>query len=51
MTLARYLYYDATQFFRTNTGIGIIQGGGTSQAASPGYTIPDEGGTFTYTPG
>jgi cyclophilin family peptidyl-prolyl cis-trans isomerase len=51
VTLARYLYYDNTQFFRTNSGIGIIQGGGTSSADSPGYTIPDEGGKFTYTPG
>jgi cyclophilin family peptidyl-prolyl cis-trans isomerase len=51
VTLARFLYYDATQFFRTNTGIGIIQGGGTSNVDSPGYTIPDEGGKFTYTPG
>jgi len=51
VTLSRFLYYDASQFFRTNTGIGIIQGGGSSQADSPGYTIPDEGGRFTHTPG
>lgn len=51
VTLARYLYYDNTQFFRTNTGIGIIQGGGTSNVDSPGYTIPDEGSGFTYSPG
>ena len=51
VVLARYKYYDGTRFFRTDTSIGIIQGGGLSNAASPGYTIADEGGTFTYTPG
>lgn len=51
VTLARYGYYDDTKLFRTDTSIGIIQGGGQSNIANPGYQIPDEGGTFTYTPG
>ena len=44
-------YYDATQFFRTDTGIGIIQGGGAAKPPHPATLIPDEGGKFTYTPG
>jgi cyclophilin family peptidyl-prolyl cis-trans isomerase len=51
VVLARYRYYDGTRFFRTDTSIGIIQGGGLSNTEDPGYTIPDEGGTFTYAPG
>jgi peptidyl-prolyl cis-trans isomerase B (cyclophilin B) len=51
VTLARYGYYDGTKFFRTNTAIAIIQGGGNTNTDSPGYTIPDEGGKFTYSPG
>lgn len=51
VVLARYKYYDGTRFFRTDTSIGIIQGGGLSNTEDPGYTIADEGGTFTYEPG
>lgn len=55
VSLARYGYYDDTQLFRTDPSIGIIQGGApTSNSASdpgPGYTIPDEGDSFTYAPG
>jgi cyclophilin family peptidyl-prolyl cis-trans isomerase len=47
VNLARFHYYDATDLFRTNTGIGIIQGGGPhtqdNSDPGPGYTIPDEG--------
>jgi cyclophilin family peptidyl-prolyl cis-trans isomerase len=47
VVLSRYHYYDATALFRTNTGIGIIQGGSphTQDNADPGpgYTIVDEG--------
>jgi cyclophilin family peptidyl-prolyl cis-trans isomerase len=55
VTLSRWKYYDGSQIFRTDPSIGIIQGGGphTNTAADPGpgYTIPDEGGQFTYAPG
>ncbi|MPY93019.1 MAG: peptidylprolyl isomerase [Acidimicrobiia bacterium] len=51
VVLARYRYYDGTRFFRTDPSIGIIQGGGLSNTEDPGYTIPDEGGKFTYAPG
>jgi cyclophilin family peptidyl-prolyl cis-trans isomerase len=51
VTLARYHYYDDTVLFRTNTGIDIIQGGGKTNTDGPGYTIPDEGGKFSYTEG
>jgi cyclophilin family peptidyl-prolyl cis-trans isomerase len=51
VTLARYHYYDGSLFFRTDPSIGIIQGGGQTNTDSPGYTIPDEGGRFTYSPG
>ncbi|HEV8298864.1 MAG TPA: peptidylprolyl isomerase [Acidimicrobiales bacterium] len=55
VTLARWKYYDNTQIFRTDTSIEIIQGGSphTNSASDqgPGYTIPDEGGKFTYKPG
>jgi cyclophilin family peptidyl-prolyl cis-trans isomerase len=44
--LALYKYYDGTQLFRTNTGIGIIQGGSphtnNPSDPGPGYTLPDE---------
>ena len=47
VALARYHYFDDTQLFRTNTGIGIIQGGSPhtqdNSDPGPGYTIPDEG--------
>jgi cyclophilin family peptidyl-prolyl cis-trans isomerase len=53
VVLARYHYYDGTDLFRTNTGIGIIQGGSpttqTSSDPGPGYDLPDEG--FVYTQG
>ncbi len=51
VTLARYGYYDDTLLFRTNTSIGIVQGGGQDNLASPGYEIPDEDDGFTYTAG
>lgn len=55
VTLARWGYYDGTQIFRTDTSIDIIQGGSPhtddNTDPGPGYTIPDEGGTFTYQPG
>jgi cyclophilin family peptidyl-prolyl cis-trans isomerase len=47
VALARYHYYDETELFRTNTEIGIIQGGSPhtqdNSDPGPGYTIPDEG--------
>ena len=53
--LALYHYYDNTQLFRTDPGIGIIQGGAphtnSPSDPGPGYTIPDEGSGFTYEPG
>lgn len=53
--LARYHYYDNTLLFRTDPGIGIIQGGAPHNNSpsdpGPGYTIPDEGSGFTYEPG
>ena len=53
--LARYHYYDETILFRTDPGIGIIQGGAphtnSPSDPGPGYTIPDEGSGFTYEPG
>jgi cyclophilin family peptidyl-prolyl cis-trans isomerase len=63
VVLARYHYYDGTDLFRTNTGIGIIQGGSPTTQASddpgPGYDLLDEGfvfqqggtGPYTYGPG
>jgi cyclophilin family peptidyl-prolyl cis-trans isomerase len=55
MQLAGYGYYNGTKFFRTDTSIGIIQGGAakTNTAADPGpgFTINDEGPHFTYKPG
>lgn len=53
--LALHHYYDGTRIFRTDTSIGIIQGGSPhTESASdpgPGYTIPDEGSGYTYAPG
>ena len=53
--LARYHYYDNTLLFRTDPGIGIIQGGAphtnSARDQGPGYTIADEGSGFTYEPG
>jgi len=55
VNLARNGYYDGTEIFRTDTSIGIIQGGSphTNDASDPGpgYTIPDEGSGYTYAPG
>jgi cyclophilin family peptidyl-prolyl cis-trans isomerase len=55
MVLSAYHYYDGTAMFRTDTSIGIIQGGSPhTQSASdpgPGYTIKDEGSGFKYVPG
>jgi cyclophilin family peptidyl-prolyl cis-trans isomerase len=47
VVLSRYHYYDDTALFRTNTEIGIIQGGSPhtqdNSDPGPGYTIVDEG--------
>ena len=55
IVLSLYHYYDQTSMFRTDTSIGIIQGGSPhTQSASdpgPGYTIKDEGSGFTYQAG
>lgn len=55
IVLSLYHYFDSTALFRTDTSIGIIQGGSPhTQSASdpgPGYTIKDEGSGFTYAPG
>jgi cyclophilin family peptidyl-prolyl cis-trans isomerase len=51
VNLARWGYYDGTPIFRAAPSIGIIQGGGMSNADSVGYTIPDEGSGYSYTPG
>jgi cyclophilin family peptidyl-prolyl cis-trans isomerase len=52
VVLSRYHFYDGTPIFRTDTSIDIIQGGGQSASdAGPGYTIPDEGGKFSYAAG
>lgn len=55
VALARHGYYDDTLLFRTDPSIGIIQGGSPTtndpSDPGPGYTIPDEGGSFTYEPG
>ena len=55
IVLSLYHYFDQTALFRTDTSIGIIQGGSPhTQDASdpgPGYTIPDEGSGFSYAAG
>jgi peptidyl-prolyl cis-trans isomerase B (cyclophilin B) len=55
VNLARNGYYDGTDIFRTDTSIGILQGGSphTNSASDPGpgYTIPDEGDGYTYEAG
>lgn len=55
IVLSLYHYFDGTKMFRTDTSIGIIQGGSphTEDASDPGpgYTIQDEGTGFTYAPG
>ena len=51
VTLSRYKYYDTSLIFRTDVSLDIIQGGGSDNTASPGYTIKDEGTGFKYTEG
>ena len=58
VVLSRYGFYDGTLVHRVVSSAGFVQGGSphTEDASDPGpgYTIPDEGGTFTaadYTPG
>lgn len=55
VALARWGYYDGTTIFRTDESIDIIQGGSPhtndNTDPGPGYSIPDEGGAFTYEPG
>lgn len=55
ISLSRAGYYNGTLLHRTDTSIGIIQGGSphTDNAADPGpgYNIKDEGTDFTYRPG
>ena len=54
VSLARSGYYDGTELFRTDPGIGIIQGGSPHSNdpsdEGPGFNLPDEGGAFTFTP-
>ena len=54
VALARNGYYDGTELFRTDPSIGIIQGGSPHSNdpsdEGPGYSLPDEGGAFTFTP-
>ena len=55
VVLARYGYYDGSAIFRADQSFDIVQGGApTTNSPSdpgPGYTIPDEGGPFTYVAG
>jgi cyclophilin family peptidyl-prolyl cis-trans isomerase len=52
IVLARYHYYDGTKIFRSNTSIGILQGGSPhtqdNSDPGPGFPIEDEGGVFDY---
>lgn len=54
VALARNGYYDGTQLFRTDPSIGIIQGGSPHSNdpsdEGPGYSLPDEGGAFQWSP-
>ena len=54
VALARNGYYDGTELFRTDPSIGIIQGGSPHSNdpsdEGPGYSLPDEGGVFEFTP-
>ena len=53
--LARYHYYDGTVITRIDDSIDIFQTGSpatqTISDPGPGYDLPDEGTTFTYTEG
>lgn len=55
IVLSLYHYFDGTALFRTDTSIGIIQGGSphtqSNSDPGPGYTIKDEGSGYTYAPG
>ena len=55
VVLSRYGYYDGTAIFRADASIDILQGGAPltndNSDPGPGYTIPDEGGPYTYVPG
>ena len=55
IVLSLYHYFDGTAMFRTDTSIGIIQGGSPhtqdNSDPGPGYTIQDEGTGFTYAAG
>jgi peptidyl-prolyl cis-trans isomerase B (cyclophilin B) len=55
VVLSRYGYYDDTAIFRADATIDILQGGAPTtndnSDPGPGYTIPDEGGPYTYVPG
>jgi peptidyl-prolyl cis-trans isomerase B (cyclophilin B) len=52
VSLARSLYFDGTELFRTDPSIGIIQGGSPHSNdpsdEGPGYSLPDEGGAFDF---
>jgi cyclophilin family peptidyl-prolyl cis-trans isomerase len=52
VALTRNLYFDGTELFRTDPSIGIIQGGSPHSNdpsdEGPGYSLPDEGGTFDF---
>jgi len=54
VSLVRNGYYDGTELFRTDPSIGIIQGGSPHSNdpsdEGPGYSLPDEGGVFEFTP-
>ena len=52
VNLARWGYFDGSRIFRTDPDLQVIQGGEADPSApGPGYTIPDEGEGYTYTPG
>ena len=51
VTLSRYKYYDTSFIFRTDLSLDLIQGGGSNNYNSPGYSIKDEGSGFEYTEG
>ncbi len=55
IVLSLYHYFDQTAIFRTDTSIGIIQGGSPhtqdNTDPGPGYTIKDEGSGYTYAAG